>query len=81
MNRCIVGPYKSAAMALAAFFLSFKVKTVKKLKNGTKYLKLCTAQFHGSQALFTRREGNPFARITLALAHFFFFYTTCLQGR
>ena len=65
MNRCIVGPYKSAAMALAAFLLSFKVKTVKKLKNGTKYLKLCTAQFQGSQALFTRRKGNgyPITRV------------------
>ena len=31
------------------------------------------------KALFTRRKGNPGARVTLA--PFFFFYTTCLQGR
>ena len=45
VSHCIVEPYKSAAMALAAFLLSFKVKTLKKLKNGTEYSKLCTAQF------------------------------------
>ena len=30
VTHCIVEPYKSAAMALAAFLLSFKVKTVNK---------------------------------------------------
>ena len=29
VTHCIVEPYKSAAMALVAFSLSFKVKTVK----------------------------------------------------
>ena len=34
-----------------------------------------------NKALFTRREDNPGARVNLALAYFFFFHATCLQGR
>ena len=33
------------------------------------------------EALFTRKEGYPSKRVTLALAYFFFFHMTCLQGR
>ena len=34
--------------------------------------------------VFASREGDPAAslvKVTIALTHFFFFYTTCLQGR
>ena len=34
-----------------------------------------------TKALFTRRESNPAAMVTLALTHFFLFYPTRLQGR
>ena len=33
------------------------------------------------KALFTRTEGNLSDRVTLALEYFFFFHTTCLEGR
>ena len=34
-----------------------------------------------SKALFTRREGNPGPRVTLALAYFFFFTRVYKAGR
>ena len=43
-------------------------------------MKLKIAQVFFFKALFTRREGDPGTRVTLAFAYFFFFHTTRLQG-
>ena len=40
---------------------------------------ISTQNYYLTKALFTRREGNPGARITLTLTCFFFFHMTCTR--